>query len=98
MNTQVKRVIDEYNKAFGQDILEADIYVFKAKVYLSTAKVAKLLNVVPHYFSVIVSKEITAKVHMIHQGRNKWYRLKEVVSLYKKSIEKGVTVVSLCKI
>jgi len=97
MGTQTTRVLDEYNKAFGQNATEEDVYIFQHKVYLSTAKVAKLLRISNHYFSVIFSKEIKHKVHTIHSGRNKWYCLKEVVALHKESVKKGVPVIELCK-
>jgi hypothetical protein len=97
MITQIKRVVDQFNATYGANISEADVYVFKSKVYLSTAKVAEFLDICPHQFSVIYSHDVKKKVHMIHQGRCKWYNLKDLTTVYDRSIKESIKFLDLCK-
>ena len=97
MDAQIKKDIEQFNTSYGQEVSEIDLYVFKSKAYLSTAKVAEFLGICPHQFSVIYSHEIKNKVHMIHQGRNKWYNLKDLTTIYDRSIKESVKFLDLCK-
>jgi len=97
-DTQIKRVLDEFNKAYGQDIQEEHTYTFQQAVYIPTVKAAEFLRIDPHHFSVYYSKEIRDKVHVIHQGRNKWYKLKDMVALMDKSAANNRTIKELCVI
>jgi len=98
MDKQLKKVLDSFNKTYDQDIQEKHTYVFKQAVYISTPKAAKFLNVDPHHFSVYYAKEMKDKVHVIHQGKFKWYKLLDMASLMDKSVVNSMTIKELCKV
>jgi hypothetical protein len=97
MDKKIQSIIDSYNKTFGQNIAEADIFIFETQVYLSTAKVADLLRICNHQFSIVYAHDVRKRVHMIHQGRNKWYDIKKITQIMKTSIKTGDSFLEICK-
>ena len=96
MDKQIEKVLTSFNIAYGQNVAEKDIYVFKQAVYLGTSKVAEFLRIERPHFSAYYSKEIKDKVHVIHQGKFKWYKLHDLRTLMDKSVANNETIKVMC--
>lgn len=97
MDKQTEKVLTSFNIAYGQNVTDKkDFIIYKQVVYISTGKVAEFLRIKKPQFSLYYSKEIKNKVHVIHQGKYKWYKLSDIRTLMDKSVANSKTIKVMC--